>query len=148
MSLAMQVARNIPVPFTVGFVATLIFFFVVFDYFGIELTNWLILAILGFGLMHGAIVTASRRGIFHEGHMSILFGAIFLIIGSVLVYGTLTFDYFDEDGNKHTKEQLWDLTEQETGVFILLAIIGIWSIVGGIKQMMGYSYLWGIKRGH
>ncbi len=44
------------------------------------------------------------------------------------------------------KEKLWELSVQESGVFILLIVVGFASLISGLKQMMGSQYFWGMKR--
>lgn len=138
---------RIPIPFLSGFIVTIIFFVIVFQYFGIDFTDKLVLAVLGFGLMIGVMVSFWKRGIFHQGHFPITTGFIFVVIGFVMFYGTFTYNEIDKStGEIVKKPQMWDLTPQESGAFILLIIVGILSMVGGVKTMFANSYNWGLKR--
>ena len=61
-----------------------------------------------------------------------------------MFYGTFTYSSIDPDtGLIVQKEQMWDLTPQESGVFVLLIVVGILSIVSGMKQIFANSYWWG-----
>jgi len=96
--------------------------------------------------MSGGLTSNWRRGILHQGHFSIIVGLIFIVIGGVMFYGVFSFAYTDADGNIQHKEKLWDLTETESGIFILLVIVGIVSFVAGTNQMFQNQYQWGLKR--
>lgn len=133
-------------PFLIAFVITIIFFVVVFDIVGIPINQNLTIAIFGFGLMSGGLVSIWMKGILHQGHFSIVVGLIFMVIGSVMFFGVFSFAYTDVDGEIKMKEKLWDLSVQESGVFILLIVVGFASLVSGLKQMMGSQYFWGMKR--
>lgn len=133
-------------PFLIAFVITIIFFVVVFELVGIPINQNLTIAIFGFGLMSGGLVSIWMKGILHQGHFSIVVGLIFIVIGGVMFYGVFSFAYTDENGDIQMKEKLWDLSAQESGVFILLIIVGFFSLVSGLKQMMGSQYFWGMRR--
>lgn len=134
-------------PFLIAFVITIIFFVVAFELTGIPINENLTIAIFGFGLMSGGFVSMWMRGILHQGHFNIIVGLIFIVVGAVMFYGVFSFAYTDEYGDIQMKEKLWELTAQESGVFILLMIVGFVSFVSGLKQMMGSQYFWGMKRG-
>jgi len=134
-------------PFLIAFVITIIFFVIAFELVGIPVNENLTIAIFGFGLMSGGFVSMWMRGILHQGHFSIIVGLIFIVIGGVMFYGVFSFAYTDESGEIQMKEKLWELTAQESGVFILLMIVGVASFISGLKQMMGSQYFWGMKRG-
>lgn len=133
--------------FIAGFVMTILFYVIVFDFVQIEFTDELWTLVVGLALFSGTLMFLNKKGIFHEGHFSIVVGMLFIVTGILMFYGTFSFNYVDDNGVIQTKEQLWSLSNQQSGAFILLAGIGVWSLLGGVRQMMGYSYLWGIKRG-
>ena len=132
--------------FLIYFVLTVIGFAIIFDYMGIQLNNKMILAILAFGVLIAGMISMYTRGIFHQGHLPVLMGIAFIAVGGLMFWGTLTYTYTDDEGRSQIKEQLWDLTPQESGVFILLIIVGISSTISGFKTMMGASYFWGMSR--
>lgn len=131
------------IKFLVWFVVITAVFAVAFSYMGIQISNAMIVALLGFGLLISGMLHMYNRGIFHQGHFPMLMGIVFILVGGVMFWGTLSFGYVDGDGVKQTKEQLWDLTPQETGIFILLIIVGVWSFISGARQALGASYFWG-----
>lgn len=134
-------------PFLIGFVVTVIFFVIAFDNFNIAINQNLTIAIFGFGLMSGGFVSMWMKGILHQGHFSIVVGIIFLVIAIIILYGVSSFAMLDKDtGEIIMKEKLWDLTPQESGIFVLLGVVGFFSLVSGVKQMMGSQYFWGMKR--
>lgn len=138
---------KLPKSFLTGFIVTIIFFVVVFYYFNIQFTDKLWLAVIGFGFMSGVLTSFWRRGIFHQGHFPIVTGFIFIVVGFVMFYGTFTYAELDKvTGEIVQKKQMWDLTPQEAGAFVLLIIIGILSMVSGLKTMFANSYNWGLKR--
>jgi len=135
---------KIPIPFIAGFLVTFVFFIIAFTQFDIGITDKLWLAILGFSVIVGMMVSIWRRGIFHQGHFPVVIGAIFVIVGLVMFNGTFTYKTVDEvTGELVQKPQMWDLTPPEAGAFILLIVIGLFSIVSGMKQIFANSYWWG-----
>ncbi len=135
---------KIPKWFLSGFIATLIFFPIAFAYFDIEFTDKLWVAVLGFALLSGILTSFWGRGWFHQGHTPVVVGFIFVVVGLVLTYGTFTYTTIDNStGELVVKEQMWDLTPQESGVFVLLIVAGVLSIVSGMKQIFANSYWWG-----
>jgi len=130
-------------PFLIGFLVTVIFFVVAFDFIGIEINDKVTIAIMGFGLMTGGFISMWRKGLLHQGHFSIIVGLIFLVIGLVFVAGSFDVPVKDETGNIIVHEKQWKMTPQEVGVFVLLAVIGGFSLVSGIKQAFANQYFWG-----
>jgi len=104
------------------------------------------MAIIGFGLMTGGFISMWRKGLLHQGHFSIIVGLIFLVVGIVFVAGSFDVPVKDDDGNIIVHERQWKMTPQEVGVFILLAVIGFFSLVSGVKQALGSQYFWGMRR--
>ncbi len=133
-------------PFLIGFVVTVIFFVIAFDIIGIEINDNITIAIFGFGLMTGGFISMWRKGLLHQGHFSIIVGLIFLVIGVTFVLGSFDVPVKDETGNIIVHERQWKLTPQEIGVFVLLAVVGGFSLVSGIKQAFANQYFWG-RRG-
>jgi len=133
-------------PFLFGFVVTVIIFVVIFDQVGIEFNDKIMIAILGFGLMVGGFISMWRRGILHQGHFQIVTGLIFLFVGLVFFAGSFDVPMKDENGNIILHEKFWKLTPQESGVFLLLAIVGFFSLVSGIKLSWSNQYFWGSRR--
>jgi hypothetical protein len=141
-----MITRNGIIKFTVIFTIIAIVFAVAFSYIGIIITDKMVLAIIGFALLTSLLISMHQKGIFHQGHFPMTFGFVFIIIGGLMFWGTLDFEYFDDDGNLTQKGKLWDLTSQESGIFILLIVIGIWSFYDGARQALGASYFWGQRR--
>lgn len=134
------------IPMLITIIITFIFFFVVFTYFGIEINNNVIIAILLIGIISGLFVTMWQKGKIHQGHFSIITGIIAIAVGVTFLYGIASFNYLDEEGQITTHEKLWDLTPQESGVFVLLVIVGIFSLIGGSKQALANQWSWGWSR--
>lgn len=135
---------KIPVPFIAGFLVSFVFFIIAFGIFNINITDKLWIAILGFSILVAMSVSIWRRGIFHQGHFPVVLGFIFVVVGLVMFNGTFTFKTVDEvTGELVQREQMWDLTPPEAGAFILLIVVGILSIVSGMKQIFANSYWWG-----
>ena len=135
---------KIPKWFLGGFIVTFIFFILAFEYLDIDFTDKLWFAVLGFSLMSGILASFWGRGWFHQGHTPVVVGFIFVVVGLVMFYGTFTYSSIDPvTGEIVQKEQMWDLTPQEAGAFVLLIILGLLSIVSGMKQIFANSYWWG-----
>jgi len=130
-------------PFVIGFLVTVIFFFIIFDHFGIEINDDLTLGIILIALVVGGFIHLWRMGRLHQGHFSTVIGIIFIIVAVVLLYGVASFAYTDDFGNIQMKEKLWNLTPQESGVFVLVGVLGVFSLVAGIKLALQNQYFWG-----
>lgn len=135
------------IPFLITLIITIIFFVVVFSFFGIEITNNIFLAILLLGAISGGFVSMWVRGMLHQGHFSIVVGVLAIAVGVTFLYGVGSFSYLDDNGEIQKHEELWKLTPQQSGVFILVVIAGIFSLIGGIKQAMANQWSWGWSRG-
>ena len=134
------------VPFFITMIITLIFFYVVFTHFEIEINTNVILAILLIGVIAGGFVSMWQKGILHQGHFSIVVGILAISVGVIFLYGIASFNFVDEFGDIVSHEKLWTLKPQESGVFVLLVIVGIFSLIGGVKQALANQYQWGLKR--
>ena len=134
---------KIPKWFLAGFILTLIFFPIAFAYFGIEFTDKLWIAVFGFAIMSGVLASFWGRGWFHQGHTPVVVGFIFIVVGLVIVYGTFEFPFTNDAGEIEVKKQMWDLTPNESAVFVLLIVVGVLSVVSGMKQIFANSYWWG-----
>jgi hypothetical protein len=135
---------KIPVPFIAGVLITLVFFIIAFQIQGIEITEKLWIALFFFAFIVGMAISIWRRGIFHQGHFPVVLGFIFVVVGLVMFNGTFTYKEVNpETGELQQREQMWDLTPQESGAFIILIVLGILSIVSGMKQIFANSYWWG-----
>jgi len=134
------------VPFLAGFLVTIIFFFIVFDNFGIEINEDLTLGIIFIALISGGFVSLWRLGKIHQGHFSMVIGIIFIVVAVVLLYGVASFAYTDEDGNIQMKEKLWTMTAQQSGVFVLVGVLGVLALITGIKLALQNAYFWGMGR--
>jgi len=134
------------IPFLIGFLVTIIFFFVIFDQFDIEINNDLTLGIIIIALVNGGFVTLWSLGRIHQGHFGMVIGIIFIVVAVVLLFGVASFAYTDKDGNIQLKEKLWDLTPQESGVFVLVGVLGVFSLITGIKLSLQNAYFWGMGR--
>jgi len=130
-------------PFLIGFLVTLIFFFVIFAHFEIEINDDLTLGIILISLIVGGFIHLWKMGRLHQGHFSTVVGVIFIIVALVLLYGVVSFAYTDEDGQIQMKEKLWNLTPQQSGVFVLVGVLGVFSLVTGIKLALQNQYFWG-----
>ncbi len=94
-------------PFLIAFVITIIFFVVVFDIVGIPINQNLTIAIFGFGLMSGGLVSIWMKGILHQGHFSIVVGLIFIVIGgAVLVIPSVLLEYFTKSSGIVSSHQI------------------------------------------
>ncbi len=133
-------------PFLIGFLVTVIFFVIAFDFIGIQINDNVTIAIFGFGLMTGGFISMWRKGLLHQGHFSIIVGLIFLVVGIVFVGGSFDVPVKDTDGTIIVHEKQWQMSPQEVGVFVLLAVVGAFSLVSGIKQAFQNQYFWG-RRG-
>jgi len=138
--------RIIGIPFAITFLITVIFFWIIFNYFAIEINQNMTIAILGIALMSGGFVSMWRKGILHQGHFSLVVGLIFVIVAGIMTVGAFNIPYKNDQGQIIVVNKLWDLTPQEVGIFLLLGIVGILSFVSGLKQMFGAGYFWGMKR--
>ncbi len=134
------------VPFFITLIITVIFFYVTFSYFEIEINTNVILATILIGAIAGGFVSMWQKGILHQGHFSIVVGLLAISVGVIFLYGIASFNYLDEFGQIVSHEKLWTLKPQESGVFVLLVIIGIFSFIGGVKQALANQYQWGLKR--
>jgi amino acid transporter len=130
-------------PFVIGFAVTIIFFFVIFGQFDIEINGDLTVGIILIALIVGGFIHLWKMGSLHQGHFSTVIGVIFIIVAVVLLYGVASFAYTDENGEIQMKEKLWDLTPQESGVFVLIGVLGVFSLVTGIKLALQNQYFWG-----
>ena len=130
-------------PFVIGFIVTLIFFFVIFDHFEIEINDDLRLGIILIALIVGGFIHLWKMGRLHQGHFSTVIGIIFIIVAVVLLYGVASFAYTDEDGQIQMKEKLWNLTPQQSGVFVLVGVLGVFALITGIKLALVNQYFWG-----
>jgi hypothetical protein len=135
------------VPFLSGFLVTIIFFLIAFDYFGIEVNQDLALGIILIGLINGGFVSLWRLGKIHQGHFGMVIGFIFIIVAIIILYGVFSFAYTDDNGQIQMKQKLWDLTPQQSGVFVLIGVLGVFSLVTGIKLALQNAYFWGMGRG-
>ncbi len=133
----------IVLPFLIGFFVTIIFFFIIFHQFGIEINDDLALGIILIALVVGGFIHLWRMGRLHQGHFSTVIGIIFIIVAVVLLYGVASFAYTDEFGNIQMKEKLWNLTPQESGVFVLIGVLGVFALITGIKLALQNQYFWG-----
>ncbi len=134
------------IPFLIGVVVTVVFFVIAFDQIGIEFTENITIAVFGFGLMTGGFISMWRKGMLHQGHFSIIVGIIFLVIGIVFVGGSFDVPVKNDDGGITVYEKQWKMTPQEIGVFVLLAVVGGFSLVAGVKQAFQNQWQWGWKR--
>lgn len=130
-------------PFLIGFLVTVIFFFVVFDQFEIEINDDLTLGIILIALIVGGFIHLWSMGKLHQGHFSTVIGVIFIIVAVVLLYGVLSFAYTDENGEIQMKQKIWNLTPQQSGVFVLVGVLGVFALVAGIKLALQNQYFWG-----
>jgi len=142
----MAITKKGLIKFGIIFAVIVTAFLVVFYYIGIEINDRMLLAILGLSLLSAMIISLHRKGVFHEGHFPITSGVVFLLVGVGMFWGTLSYSYYDDDGNLQRHEKLWDLSSQEAGMFLLLIAFGGYSIYGGLSQMFQASYSWGMKR--
>ncbi len=78
--------------------------------------------------------------------ISIIVGLIFLVVGIVFVAGSFDVPVKDDNGQITIHERQWKMTPQEVGVFVLLAVVGAFSLISGIKQAFMNQYFWG-RRG-
>lgn len=134
------------IPFLIGVVVTVVFFVIAFDQVGIEFTDKITIAVFGFGLMTGGFISMWRKGMLHQGHFSIIVGIIFLVIGVVFVGGSFDVPVKNDAGGITVYERQWMMTPQEIGVFVLLAVVGGFSLVAGVKQAFQNQWQWGWKR--
>lgn len=98
------------------------------------------------GAISGGFVIMWSKGHIHQGHFSIIVGLIAIAVGVTFLYGIASFNYIDDTGSIVSHEKLWTLSPQESGVFVLLVIIGILSLVGGSKEALRNQWSWGWSR--
>lgn len=134
------------IPFFSTIIITVVFFLIAFSYFEIEVNSNLFIAILLVGAISGGFVSMWKKGIVHQGHFSIVVGIIAIATSLTFLFGIGSFSYLDENGEINRYENLWSFTPQESGVFILVGVLGFLSLVSGVREAMGSQYLWGIKR--
>lgn len=141
------ITKDVGIGFIIGFIVTVIAFYFGFSVMGININYSLGWFIFLFAVAIGVLLRFKGR--FHLGHLPMLMGAIFIIGGLTLFWGTFTFNYVDpQTGNVVPKPQWWDLDYQQTGIFLIMAVIGIILFVKGVRGAMANWYFFGnIKAG-
>ena len=117
----------------------LILLVVAISFTSVEFTNLLIFSLFFIAVLIAGQIEGHRRGLFHQGHFPILFGLTAILFGGVMLSGTL--EWTNSDGT--TKSKWFDFTPVEAGIFIFVIIIGILSLITGLKQALQAQYFWG-----
>lgn len=133
-------------PFLITVAITIVFFVIVFDHFDIEINGNMVFAILLIGVISGGFVSMWMKGWLHEGHFSIVVGIIAITVSVTFLFGIVSFNFTDDDGMVQSREKLWTLAPQESGVFVLVGVLGVFSLISGVNQAMSNQFLWGLKR--
>ncbi len=132
----------IPISFIVGFVASLIVFLVGFNYIGVEVNFNLGLFIILFSLGIGGLIKMRKK--WHQGQLPMFLGLLMIIAGAVLFYGDMEYKTKNsETGELELKDRWWNLTSKQDGIFILLLIFGLITLIAGMKQSFSSAYFWG-----